>query len=87
MNKQESPYKLIQMERFWTDDTNKENLQEITTKCFEKKSLGNYFLSVYLSNKNNNTKCVQIINGFIRERPDLGTDIKKVHLTIIPHFA
>ena len=42
MNKQESSYKLTQMERLWTDDTNKENLQEITTKCFEKKSLGIY---------------------------------------------
>lgn len=31
MNKQESSYKLTQMERLWTDDTNKENLQEITT--------------------------------------------------------
>ena len=44
-------------------------------------------LSGYLSNKNDSSKCIQIINGVTNERPDLDNHIEEAHMRIIPYIA
>ena len=40
-----------------------------------------------MSNKNDSSKCFQIINGVTNERPDLDNHIEKADMRIIPHIA
>ena len=44
-------------------------------------------LNGYLSNKNDSSKCIQIINGVTTERPDLDNHIEEARMRIIPHIA
>ena len=44
-------------------------------------------LSGYLSNKNDSSKCIQIINGVTNERPDLDDQIEEADIRIILHIA
>ena len=40
-----------------------------------------------MSNKNDSSKCIQIINGVTNERPDLDNHIEEADMRIIPHIA
>ena len=40
-----------------------------------------------MSNKNDSSKCIQIINGVTNERPDLDNHIEEAHMRIIPYIA
>ena len=76
--------------KFWADDSHKENLQEISRRFFHNKSADHnvdIILSGYLSNKNDSSKCIQIINGVTNERPDLDNHIEEADMRIIPHVA
>ena len=44
-------------------------------------------INLYLSNKHNSSKCIQIINGIINKRPDLNNNIEEADIRIIPHIA
>ena len=76
--------------KLWADDSHKENLQEISRRFFHNKSADHnvdIILSGYLSNKNDSSKCIQIINGVNNERPDLDNHIEEAITRIIPHVA
>ena len=40
-----------------------------------------------MSNKNDRSKCIQLINGDTNEKPDLDNHIEEVDIRIIPHIA
>ena len=40
-----------------------------------------------MSNKNDSSKCIQIINGVTNERPDLDNHMGEAHMRIIPYIA
>ena len=40
-----------------------------------------------MTNKNDSSKCIQIINSVTNERPDLDKHIEKAAMRIIPHIA
>ena len=90
VNLQETSFILEQMETFWADGSNKENLQEMSRHYFHNKSAGHnvdIILSGYLSNKNDSFKCIQITNVVTNERPDLDNHIEEADMRIIPHIA
>ena len=66
------------------------NLQEISRRFFHSKSADHnvdIILSGYLSNKNDSSKCIQIINGVTNERPDLDNHIEEADMRIKRHSA
>ena len=66
------------------------NLQEISRRFFHSKSTDHnvdIILSGYLSNKNDSSKCIQIINGVTNERPDLDNHIEEADMRIKRHSA
>ena len=78
------------MKRFWASDSNKESLQEISNFFFQNKSVErnrDIILSGYLSNKNDSSKCIQIINGVTNERPGLDNHIEGADVRTIPHIT
>ena len=40
-----------------------------------------------MSNKNDSSKCIQIINGVTNERPDLDNHIEEADMRIIPYIV
>ena len=48
---------------------------------------GDIILSGSLSNRNENSKCIQIINGVTNERQDLDNHIEEAYMRIISHIA
>ena len=90
VNLQETSFILEQMETFWADGSNKENLQEMSRHYFHNKSAGHnvdIILSGYLSNKNDSFKCIQITNVVTNERPDLDNHIEEADMRIKRHIA
>ena len=90
VNLQETSFILEQMETFWADGSNKENLQEMSRHYFHNKSAGHnvdIILSGYLSNKNDSFKCIQITNVVTNERPDLDNHIEEADMRIIPYIV
>ena len=71
----------VQIEKFWSDDSNKEYLQEIYIFFFR------IILRAYLSNKSDSSKCIQKINGVTNERPDLDNHVEEESMRIISHNA
>lgn len=64
----------MQTEKFWADDSNKENLQDVSWIFFQSKLAEDNVdipLSGYLSNRHDSSKCINKINGVTNERPDL----------------
>ena len=90
VNLQETSFVPEQIEMFWADDSNKENLQKTSRRFFHNKSADHnvdIILSGYLSNKNNSVKLIKIINGVTSERPDLDNHIEEADVRIIPGIA
>ena len=71
----------VQIEKFWSDDSNKEYLQEIYIFFFR------IILRAYLSNKSDSSKCIQKINGVTNERPDFDNHVEEESMRIISHNA
>ena len=58
-----------QIEKFWAEYSNKENLRQISRSFFHNKSADHnidIILRGYLSSKNDSFKCIQIVNGVTR---------------------
>ena len=87
---QETSFIAEQIEKFWADDSNKGNLQEISRRIFHDKSADHnreMILSGYLSNKKISSKCIEIINGVTNDRPDLDNHMEEADMRIIPDIA
>ena len=79
-----------QIEKFWTEYSNKENLRQISRSFLHNKSADHnidIILRGYLSSKNDSFKCIQIINGATNERSDLDQHIEEADTRIISHIA
>ena len=90
VNLQETSFVPEQIEMFWADDSNKENLQKTSRRFLHNKSADHnvdIILSGYLSNKNNSVKLIKIINGVTSERPDLDNHIEEADVRVIPGIA
>ena len=90
VNLQETSFVPEQIEMFWADDSNKENLQKTSRRFLHNKSADHnvdIILSGYLSNKNNSVKLIKIVNGVTSERPDLDNHIEEADVRIIPGIA
>ena len=75
-----------QIKKFWANDSNKENLQEIS-KCAFRTNQQIIKLSGYMSNENDSSKCIQINNGFTNERAGLDNHIEGADMGTILRIA
>ena len=85
VNFQEASFIPEQIKKLWAGDSNKEIFKKFQDVFFIINQ--QIILNGYLSNKNDSSKCIQIINGVTNERPDLDNHIEEAHMRIIPYIA
>ena len=85
VNFQEASFIPEQIKKLWAGDSNKEIFKKFQDVFFIISQ--QIILNGYLSNKNDSSKCIQIINGVTNERPDLDNHIEEAHMRIIPYIA
>ena len=85
VNFQEASFIPEQIKKLWAGDSNKEIFKKFQDVFFIINQ--QIILNGYLSNKNDSSKCIQIINGVTNERPDLDNHIEEADMRIIPHIA
>lgn len=69
----------MQIENFWANDSEKENLQEVSRFFFQNRLTEH--------NRNDSSKCLQINNGVTNQRQDLDNHIEEAYMIIIPHIS
>lgn len=69
----------MQIENFWANDSEKENLQEVSRFFFQNR--------LTEQNRNDSSKCLQINNGVTNQRQDLDNHIEEAYMIIIPHIS
>ena len=88
---QEESHIPVQIEKFWANNSNKENLQKLAKEFFINKSIENQInavLSGCLSdNEDGCLKAVEVRDEFVFDRADLDIDIEEADLRIIPHVS
>ena len=91
VNMQEESHIPVQIEKFWANNSNKENLQKLAKEFFINKSIENQInavLSGCLSdNEDHPFKTVEVRDEFVFDRADLDIDIEEADLRIIPHVS
>ena len=91
INMQEELHIPVQIEKFWANNSKKENLQKLAKEFFVNKSIENQLnavLSGCLSdNEDRCLKAVEVRDEFVIDRADLGIDIEEADLRIIPHVS
>ena len=85
VNFQEASFIPEQIKKLWAGDSNKENFKKFQDVFFIINQ--QIILNGYLSNKNDSSKCIQIINGVTNERPDLDNHIEEADMRIIPYIV
>ena len=85
VNFQEASFIPEQIKKLWAGESNKEIFKKFQDVFFIINQ--QIILNGYLSNKNDSSKCIQIINGVTNERPDLDNHIEEAHMRIIPYIA
>ena len=88
---QEESHIPVQIEKFWANNSNKENLQKLAKEFFINKSIENQIntvLSGCLSdNEDHCFKAVEVRDEFVLDTADLDIDIEEADLRIIPHVS
>ena len=91
VNMQEESHIPAQIEKFWENNSNKENLQKLAKEFCINKSIENQInavLSGCLSdNEDRCLKAVEVRDEFVFDRADLDIDIEEADLRIIPHVS
>ena len=85
VNFQEASFIPEQIKKLWAGDSNKEIFKKFQDVFFIINQ--QIILNGYLSNKNDSSKCIQIINGVTNERPDLDNHIEEADMRIIPYIV
>ena len=85
VNFQEASFIPEQIKKLWAGELNKEIFKKFQDVFFIINQ--QIILNGYLSNKNDSSKCIQIINGVTNERPDLDNHIEEADMRIIPYIV
>ena len=91
VNMQEESHIPVQIEKFWTNNSNNENLQKLEKEFFINNSIENQrnaVLSGCLSdNEERCLEAVEVRDEFVFDRADLDLDIEEADLRIILHVS